>query len=74
MKTEKFPLRVKVGSAVVKIYRGKLKMKRKNYDAFTVAYYQNGKRQRSVFGNLDDAKKAAQNGSCSDRARIVRRK
>jgi integrase len=60
MKNEKFPKVVKVGSAVVKIYRGKVKMKRGRYDAFTVAYYQNGGRQRSVFGNFDDAKKAAQ--------------
>ena len=60
MKTEKFPKVVKVGSAVVRIYRGKVKMKRRSYTAFTVAYYQNGKRQRSVFGNFDDARKAAQ--------------
>src|SRR4029077_9629438 len=60
MKNEKFPKVVKAGSAVVTIYRGKVKMKRGRYDAFTVAYYQNGERQRSVFGNFDDAKKAAQ--------------
>lgn len=60
MKQEKFPKVVKVGSAVVKIYRGNVKMKRRSYPAFTVAYYQNGKRQRSVFGNFDDARKAAQ--------------
>jgi len=61
-KKPEFPVVVKVGSAVVKIYRGKVKFKgrRRRYDAFTVAYYQNGKRRRSVFGNLDDAKKAAQ--------------
>jgi len=55
----KFPLVVKVGSAVVKIYSNKVKSKRRRYDAFTVAYYQNGQRQRSVFGNFEDAKKAA---------------
>ncbi len=60
MKNEKFTKVVKVGSAIVKIYRGKVKMKRKKYDAFTVAYYQNEERRRSVFGNFDDAKKATQ--------------
>jgi integrase len=60
MKTEKFPKVIKVGSAVVKIYSGKVKMKRRKYDAFTVSFYQDGKRQRKTFGSLDDAKKAAQ--------------
>ena len=60
MKNEKFPKVVKVGSAVVKLYRGRVKMKQRRYDAFTVTYYQNGQRQRSVFGSFDDAKKAAQ--------------
>jgi len=59
MKCQKFPLEVKVGSAVVKIYHGKVKHGGKKYDLFTLAYYQNGKRQRETFGNFDDAKKAA---------------
>jgi integrase len=59
-KREKSPKIVKVGSAVVKIYSGKVKMNRKKYDVFTVVYYENGQRQRRNFGNLDDAKKEAQ--------------
>ena len=59
MNCHKFPLAVKVGSAVVKIYRGEVKHNRKKYDLFTLAYYQNGKRQRRTFGDFDDAKKAA---------------
>jgi integrase len=59
MNCHKFPLAVKVGSAVVKIYRGEVKHKQKKYDLFTLAYYQNGKRQRRTFGDFVDAKKAA---------------
>jgi integrase len=59
MKCHKFPLEVKVGSAAVKIYHGKVKHGGKKYDLFTLGYYQNGKRQRKTFGNFDDAKKAA---------------
>jgi integrase len=55
----KFPLIVKVGSAIVKVYRGRVKSKGRKYACFTVAYYQNGDRQRSMFGLLEDAKKAA---------------
>src|SRR5215468_10104577 len=53
---EKFPKTIKVGSAVVKVYRGKAH----GYDLFTVAYHENGKRQRRTFGKLADAKAAAQ--------------
>ena len=56
---QRFPKVVKVGSVTVKIYRGKVKKKRKKYDLFTVAYYHEGKRQRRVFGNFDDANKEA---------------
>src|SRR5215471_15303496 len=37
MKCQKFPLEVKVGSAVVKIYHGKVKHGGKKYDLFTLA-------------------------------------
>ena len=53
---EKFPKVVKAGSAVVKVYSGKAH----GYDLFTVAYHENGKRQRRTFAKLADAKTAAQ--------------
>ena len=59
MKNQKFPLKVKVGSATATIYRTPVTSNGKRYAAFTVSFYTNGKRQRSVFGNFDDAKKAA---------------
>jgi integrase len=59
MKNEKFPKVVKVGSAVVKIYRGKITVGGRRYETFTVAYHRDGKRQRKVFRKLSDAKEAA---------------
>src|SRR5262249_23858963 len=53
---EQFPKVVKEGSLVVRIYRGRAH----GYDLFTVAYHQDGKRQRRTFGKLADAKDAAQ--------------
>ena len=52
---ERFPKAVKIGSAIVKIYCGKAH----GYDLFTVAYHENGKRQRRTFADLGDAKNAA---------------
>ena len=51
----RFPLTVKVGSASVKIYRGKSR----GYDLFTVVYYEHGERKRETFGNLENAKSRA---------------
>jgi integrase len=56
---ERFPKEVTVGSAIVKIYRGKIKKRGRKYDLFTLAYYREGKRQRQTFGKLSDAKAAA---------------
>ncbi len=58
MKRHEKPVVVKTGSAIVKIYHGKIKNGK--YDLFTVAYYLAGKRQRKTFGNFADAKTAAQ--------------
>src|SRR5262249_35282651 len=57
---ENFPKVVKVGSAVVKVYRGKVKKQRRSYDLFTVAWFEHGTRQRRTFGGFADAKHAAQ--------------
>src|SRR5438105_15006375 len=51
------PIIIKVGSAAVKIYQGEICQGK--YDAFTVAYYLNGKRHRDVFGKLADARARA---------------
>src|SRR5262245_59705724 len=59
MTNEKFPKVVKVGSAVVKIYRGKITVGGRRYETFTVAYHRDGKRQRKVYRKLSDAKEAA---------------
>jgi integrase len=52
----KFPRIVKVGNAVVKIYRGKAH----GYDLFTVVHYRNGARRRQTFGKYADAVSHAQ--------------
>ena len=49
-------LRVKHGSAVVPIYKGRTR----KWDYFTVAFHLNGKRIRRNFGTLEKAKKEAQ--------------
>ena len=49
-------LRVKHGSAVVPIYKGRTR----NWDYFTVAFHLNGKRIRRNFGTLEKAKAEAQ--------------
>lgn len=52
---QRFPLTVKVGSASVKIYRGKSR----GYDLFTLVYYEHGERKRETFGKLENAKTRA---------------
>jgi integrase len=55
MKREpKFPLTVKVGNTVIKIYRWKGR-----YDQFKVAYRADGQRKRETFGSLAKAKARA---------------
>ena len=44
MKRKEFPLEVKDGSVVVKIYR----VKNKARDSFTVSYFSDGKRQLKI--------------------------
>src|SRR5262249_33460662 len=53
------PKQIKVGSAIVRIYRGKITVGGRKYEIFTVAYHRDGKRQRKVFRKLSDAKEAA---------------
>ena len=50
-----FPLAVKVGSSVVKVYRDR----KRSGDYFRLVYYLGGKRQRLNFRSLDDAKEEA---------------
>jgi hypothetical protein len=54
-KKEKFPLAIKAGSSVVKIYRDP----RPSGDYYRVAFYLGGKRQRLIFRDLDRAKNEA---------------
>ena len=55
MKREpKFPLTVKVGNTIIKIYRWKGR-----YDQFKVVYRADGQRKRETFGSLDKAKARA---------------
>lgn len=55
MPTPPFPLEVKKGSAVVKVYRTPVKVKRKVYDAYTVKYYADGKPVQKKFADPDKA-------------------
>jgi hypothetical protein len=57
-KAEKFPLNVKSGSSVVKIYRDR----KPSGDYYRVVYYLGGKRHRLSFGDLDAAKTEATEG------------
>lgn len=50
------PVEVRSGNVRLKIYRGSIKKGRRKYPMFTLAYYENGRRQRRVFGALDAAK------------------
>lgn len=50
-----FPITVKRGSVSVKIYRTPTR----GYDAFTVCHYQDGRRKRSLFGDLESARTEA---------------
>jgi integrase len=52
----KFPHVVKVGNAVVKVYRGKTR----GYDLFTVIHYQDGVRNRQTFAKFAEARSHAQ--------------
>ena len=52
----KFPHLVKVGNAVVKIYRGKTR----GYDLFTVIHYRDGARNRQTFAKFAEARSNAQ--------------
>jgi integrase len=56
MKQPKFPVLVKRGSAVVKIYRTPTK----GYDSFTLSYYVDGVRRRPTFPTLDQARTEAE--------------
>jgi hypothetical protein len=69
---QKFPILVKEGSAVVKIYRtpvrsGKSKRgegsRKKAYDAFTVVYQFGGKRVRKLLADLGAAKREARDAA-----------
>ena len=51
-----FPIEVKRGSVAVKIY----KTPTRGYDSFTVCYYQDGKRRRTLFGDLEVARTEAE--------------
>ncbi len=51
-----FPHVIKVGNAVVKIYRGKTR----GYDLFTVVHYRDGKRHRDTFSKFENARIHAQ--------------
>lgn len=53
-KTNKFPLEIKRGSVVTKIYRPPTA---NGYDSFTLVYWQDQFRKREVFGDLAAAKK-----------------
>jgi hypothetical protein len=55
-KSEKeFPVAVKAGSSVVKVYRDR----KRSGDYYRLVYYLGGKRQRLNFRSLDEAKKEA---------------
>jgi integrase len=49
-------MKIKHGSAVVPIYKGRVR----KWDCYTVAYHMNGKRVRRNFGSLEKAKAEAQ--------------
>jgi len=49
-------MKIKHGSAVVPIYKGRVR----RWDCYTVAYHMNGKRVRRNFGSLEKAKAEAQ--------------
>ena len=51
-----FPLEITKGSAVVRIFR---QVSKKDYESFTVAYYEDGKRKRAVLSDFAKAKKRA---------------
>ena len=55
MSQRKFPIRVKNGSVVIKIYR----TPSHGCDSFTVVYYQGGRRQRRTFPTLQQAQDEA---------------
>ena len=52
---KEFPLKVKAGSTVVKIYRDR----KRSGDYFRLVYYLGGKRHRLCFSSLDAAKTEA---------------
>lgn len=53
----KFPHSIKVGNAIVKIYRGETHGR---YDSFTVVHYRDGKRERKTFSKFREARSRAQ--------------
>lgn len=59
-KGDKFPISIRDGSAEVKIYHTPTKVKGKDYDQFTVAYYLGNERVRRRFSDLDQARTEAQ--------------
>ena len=56
MKTPKFPLVVKRGSAVVRIYHNHTT----RYDSYTLSYYADGVRNRPTFSSLEEARTEAE--------------
>jgi hypothetical protein len=55
MNKPKFPISVKRGSTVVKIYE----TPNKGFDSYTLSYWSDGKRKRKTFANLIEAKQEA---------------
>jgi integrase len=69
-KKHTFPITIKAGSTLLRIYRNPLRIRRvtaggvlendrKEYDSYVVSYYRGGKRQRTRFKSLDSAKTEA---------------
>ena len=58
-KADKFPISVRQGSSVVKIYATSITVKGTAYNQFTVSYYLGSRRVRQSFSDLDRAKTEA---------------
>jgi hypothetical protein len=54
-----WPMEIKRGNVIVKIYRGKNRVNGAAYDQFTVIYYDGAQRKKKRFADLEVAKREA---------------
>ena len=59
MKKSKSPIKVKVGNAIVKIYRDTYKKNSTDYERFSIAYYSDGKRKIETRASETEARSRA---------------